>query len=130
MARILVAEDEFLVRYMVGEDLTEDGHLVLLAGNGDEAAGMLDGDGDIDLLITDIRMPGAIDGWRLGEIAAGAIPGIRVIYATGYTEETRPLQPHERLLYKPFVFSQVRAAMTELGIRDAGAGSPSQATSA
>jgi len=67
---ILVVEDEFLVREMIAEKLRDAGFAVLEAPDGEAAAGMLNGAARIDLLFTDIRLPGGPR--RLGDRAARA----------------------------------------------------------
>jgi CheY-like chemotaxis protein len=116
MAKIMLAEDEALIRKLIRRDLADDGHVIIEAINGDIASELLGSQAELDLLLTDIRMPGTIDGWMLGQLAVEAFPGIRVIYATGYSKESRALEPHERLLNKPFLFSQVRQAIADLGV--------------
>jgi CheY-like chemotaxis protein len=115
MAKILVAEDEALVRLLICEDLADLGHEVVQARSGDEAAELIGQHTGFDLVFTDIRMPGKIDGWALGRLAAASLPGIRVIYATGYSSENRAIGPHERILYKPFLRNQVESAIAGLG---------------
>ena len=116
MAKIIVAEDEALVRCLVCEELVDVGHIVLPVSSGDEAAALLEGEAGIDLLFTDISMPGVLDGWALGKLASEILPGIRIIYATGYSKDAWTLQPHERLLHKPFVFQQVAESIASLGL--------------
>jgi CheY-like chemotaxis protein len=65
--RVLVVEDEDLIRSMVVDDLVEAGFDVLQADSGDEALTYLDAAPPVDVLFTDIRMPGSTDGWQLAE---------------------------------------------------------------
>lgn len=102
MAKILLVEDEMLVRELAYEDLTEAGHDVTAAGSGDEALAILKREPGFELLFTDIRMPGSIDGWQLAEQAKRAVPGIRVIYATGLNDDAGQMGPGDRLLTKPY----------------------------
>jgi|SRR5690348_16878891 CheY-like chemotaxis protein len=102
MAKILVVEDEMLVRELALEDLTDAGHEVTAAGSGDEALAILGRDPGYDVLFTDIRMPGNLDGWRLAREAKQLVPEIRVIYATGLNDEAGEMQPGERMLTKPY----------------------------
>jgi CheY-like chemotaxis protein len=102
MAKILLVEDEMLVRELAFEDLTDAGHEVTTAGSGDEALGILRGGQAFDVLFTDIRMPGAIDGWELAAEAKQIVPGLKVVYATGLNDDTGRLQQGERMLTKPY----------------------------
>jgi CheY-like chemotaxis protein len=102
MSRILLVEDEMLVRELAYEDLTDAGHEVTAAGTGDEALSLLrDGHG-FDVLFTDIRMPGAVDGWELAAEAKQLSPGIKVVYATGLNDDTQRMAGDERMLTKPY----------------------------
>ena len=102
MAKILLVEDEMLIRELALEDLTDAGHEVTAAGSGDEALGILRGDRGYDVLFTDIRMPGEIDGWRLAEEARQLIPALKVVYATGLNDDAELERPEGRMLAKPY----------------------------
>jgi CheY-like chemotaxis protein len=59
----------------------------------------------VDVRITDIIMPGGIDGFQLAERAKMMLPDLRVLYTTGYPRQTRPADPeklHGKLLPKPW----------------------------
>ena len=71
---ILVVEDEVLVRMMVGDTLREQGYAVIEAANADEAITVLRSATHIDLVLTDIRMPGAIDGLGLARVIREEFP--------------------------------------------------------
>jgi CheY-like chemotaxis protein len=102
MARILLVEDEMLVRELAFEDLSDAGHEVTTAGTGDEALAILRGGKGFDVLFTDIRMPGAVDGWQLAAEAKRIVPGLKVVYATGLNDDTGRVEQGERLLTKPY----------------------------
>ena len=96
---VLIVDDEVLVR-MVGADMMTDlGFEVLEADSGEAALRIIENRPDIDLLLTDIRMPG-MDGVELVDRALVLRPDLKVIYVSGYTA------PHGRLdaplLDKPF----------------------------
>jgi CheY-like chemotaxis protein len=81
--RVLLVEDEYLIRLWLADCLREAGFDVTEAENGDRALALLDIAEGFDLLITDLHMPGRADG---NAVAAGAklrYPGLPVIYATG-----------------------------------------------
>lgn len=121
MARVLIAEDEFLVADLAEDIFESAGFEVVCEVNGDRALEQLASNGPFDLLFTDICMPGQTNGWDLGRRAREINPGIKVIYATGFSEERLSLQPDERFLPKPYRGSAVLAAARELGV-DASAG--------
>ena len=74
MPKALLVEDELLVREVAAEDLGDAGFDVVAASDGDEALGILREKTDFDLLFTDIRMPGNIDGWDRAREAKQMIP--------------------------------------------------------
>ena len=84
---ILVAEDEEDVRLVVSEALAAAGFMVLNAESGPEALRILEANPGIDLLFTDIRMPGGMDGFELAHRAKQMRPDLRVVYTSGYVKE-------------------------------------------
>lgn len=114
MLKALVAEDEMLIRTLILEDLAEAGFSVTAVGSGDEALALLEQGCRFELLFTDIAMPGAIDGWELGRRAHAQLPDVKVIYATGYSDEDTPLSPHERKLTKPYRYEDIIGTLKEL----------------
>ena len=102
--RILVAEDEAILRMMAVEVLTDAGHTVYDAPNGAEGLEMLKSHTEVELLISDIRMPG-LNGFELAEAGLGLKPGLKVLFMTGYSREPMPgrlSQEGIEFLYKPF----------------------------
>jgi CheY-like chemotaxis protein len=101
------------------------GYVALSAANADEALIVLNGPREIDLLFTDMIMPGALNGRQLAERALLTRPSLRVLYTSGYTEETiihyGRLDPGVQLLPKPY-----RRADLARMIRSALAAAPSQ----
>jgi CheY-like chemotaxis protein len=102
MAKVLLVEDEMLVRELAFEDLTDAGHDVTAAGSGDEALAILRQDQAFDVLFTDIRMPGEIDGWQLADEARELIPALKIIFATGLNDDAGWKRPEDRMLAKPY----------------------------
>ena len=84
--RILLVEDDPLVRLALADALYRAGFQVVEAEDGDGAREQLDGPDGFDLLLTDVRMPGAMDGIALAGEARRRDPGIPVVYATGEPE--------------------------------------------
>jgi CheY-like chemotaxis protein len=82
--RILVVEDDALVREMAVECLTDEGFEVMEAETGEEALSQCR-ENDPDLLFTDIQLPGRINGWDIAEECRQSNPSIPVIYATGHS---------------------------------------------
>jgi signal transduction histidine kinase/ActR/RegA family two-component response regulator len=108
---ILVVEDEEPVLDVASRILTQHGYHVLVARGGEEAFAVLDGHpGSIDLLITDVVMPG-ITGKEVAERVAEQRPAIRVLYMSGYPESVVASQgvvdQGIRLMSKPFKPSEL-----------------------
>lgn len=115
MTRILLVEDEMLVRELALEDLAEAGFDVSPASDGDRAMAILEEDQAFDLLFTDIKMPSSIDGRELAEQAKRLIPGLKVIYASGLAD-VAPAGEDERYLPKPYRRETLLALLDELGL--------------
>jgi CheY-like chemotaxis protein len=116
MIRILLVEDEALLRELMFEELSDSGFAVTPTATGDEALQVMHAGASFDLLLTDIRMPGETDGWALGRRAKAMIPSIRIIYATGYAEGGSELHDHERAITKPFRHHQILGLIGDLGV--------------
>ena len=112
--RVLVVEDDPLIREFVVEALREEGHEVIHAGNGEEALAWCKR-GAADILVTDIRLPGKIDGWQIAERCREHDPELPVIYATGFTPvEARPVTDSLTLI-KPYHPADIVKAVAALG---------------
>src|SRR5260221_13559796 len=85
-ATVLVVEDEDDVRDVAIGYVEALGYAVLSGRNGDEALAILQSDAAVDLLLTDIVMPGTLDGFSLGRAAVALRPGIKVLHVTGYAQ--------------------------------------------
>lgn len=116
MARVLIVEDEGLLRELAVDEFCEAGYTVEQAANAEEALAILNDGASFDVLFTDVRMPGTVDGWELGRIVGQILPDIRVIYATGYSETTRPLNASEHFLQKPYRCEHVLGLIQQWGI--------------
>src|SRR5260370_36945470 len=91
-ATVLVVEDEDDVRDVAAGYVEALGYAVLAARNGDDALAILQSDADVDLLLTDIVMPGTLDGFSLGPAPLALRPRIKVLHATGYPQHLAPGQ--------------------------------------
>ena len=104
---VLLVEDELGVRDLVGRVLTSHGYQVLQAGQASAALQIAETyDGLIDLLLTDVIMPGGLSGFQLAEQLRARYPVLRVLYMSGYTDRALgqhvALEAPLRLLQKPF----------------------------
>lgn len=68
-----------------------------------------------DILITDIRMPGSCDGWKLARRARELCPELFVIYISGYSAEEPQPVPGSIFLKKPYRFREVEEALKRFG---------------
>ena len=85
--RILLVEDEALTREVLAETLSAAGFEVTATCTGDEAAILLADQDRFDLLLTDIDMPGTIDGIGLAEHAREVHPGLPLLFVSGRPDE-------------------------------------------
>ena len=99
---VLVVEDEPLILDMISQELTEQGFAVLEAETGEAALSIIESGQTVDVLFTDILLPGELDGWRLAATVREAKPELPVIYATGYAVERGAAVPGSVLLKKPY----------------------------
>jgi len=104
---ILVVDDDPAILEYAGGVLAECGYDVLTAQNGATALVMLRNNCRIDLLFTDLVMPG-FDGIELARRAGQEVPGIKVLFTTGYSTDPAP---GERLLKKPYRPHQLAGAI-------------------
>lgn len=110
--RVLLVDDEEIVRVATAEMIRDLGHKVVEAASGSEALGLLEGGLQVDVLITDYKMP-RMDGAELARIVEGIQPGIAVLLITGYTGASKDVGKYTRL-DKPFGRREIRAAFAEL----------------
>jgi two-component system cell cycle response regulator CpdR len=116
MARILLADDDKPTRDLVKRALEGDGHAVEIAQDGSEALDSLTSGAAVDILVTDVNMPG-LDGISLAKRAEALVPGIRVLMMSGFAEELERAKAaggHLAVLSKPFTLEHVRAAVRDL----------------
>jgi PAS domain S-box-containing protein len=104
---VLVTEDDPFVRAYVVSSLEELGYRVIAAQDAREALTHLtQGDAEVDLLFTDIVMPGGMNGWELAERAQQIQPGLKLLFTSGYALETLVargrIHPDTAILNKPY----------------------------
>lgn len=114
---VLVVEDEPLILDVVADELSDAGFEVLQATTGEEAVAIIEGAQSIDLVLTDIRLPGRLDGWSVAEQARQRFSAVPVIYVTGYSGEPARQVPDSILLMKPYRPSAVVKAAQGLGVK-------------
>ena len=115
---ILVVEDDPQVRLLALSSLRERGYAVLEAANGAEAVAALDGAEKIDLLLTDVIMPGAMTGRDVAEYALKTRPSIRLLFTSGYADASVMrnglVKAGARFLSKPYRGGELAAAARAL----------------
>ena len=107
---ILVVEDEQGIRQVVARVLRESDYTVLEAGTGDEALTILPSHPEIDLIFTDVRMPGRRDGIATAAEAKRLRRDIKIVFATGYADALRDFGS-TTILQKPYRAHQVLEAV-------------------
>ena len=108
---VMVVDDEPTIRMLVVEILEEMGHVVLEAGDGPSALRLLGTGAHVDLLITDVGLPGQMNGRQVADAALELLPQLKVLFITGYAENAvignGPLGPNMALMTKPFAMDVI-----------------------
>jgi CheY-like chemotaxis protein len=115
----LIVENEVLVRIELEFRLTELGLVVLSASDADEAIALLDTHPEIELLLTDITMPGSMDGIRLAHHVRHRWPPVKIIMLSGLIGTQPSELPSDCIFvpkpYSPDILSTALAHMTSIG---------------
>lgn len=118
-ATILVVEDEPLLRFALASELSEAGFRVVEAANTDEAESVLATGARIDLVITDVQMPGRRDGMVLAEIVRAARPDTKIIVTSGRPPQSNVATVADAFFSKPYDLDRViRRASSLVGTRE------------
>jgi two-component system cell cycle response regulator CpdR len=114
--RVLLADDELLVRELVQETLEEAGYEVVPVASGGEACAAIEGDGDFIGLVTDINFGESPAGWDVAVRAREVRSSIAVVYMTGDSahEWSAHGVPQSTVVTKPFAPSQIAVALANL----------------
>jgi|SRR5579862_4059274 len=110
---ILIAEDEVLVRGVVAEHLRDAGFHVIEASNAAEAVDVMRSGEAVDLVFTDIAMPGIMNGVMLARWIYLHRPDVPVVLASGSAETARAI-PNVRLFLKPYDLCDVEAHIRDV----------------
>ncbi|WP_050990898.1 response regulator transcription factor [Bradyrhizobium genomosp. I (2014)] len=110
---ILLVEDDPLIREFVVEALREEGYHVIHVSTGEEALAWCNRR-VADVLVTDIRLPGEVDGWQVAERYREQDPELPVIYATGFSPVTPRPVSGGRIVQKPFHPEEIARTIREL----------------
>ena len=115
---ILVVDDEPAVRMLIAELLGDFGYVAMEAGDGTAALQVLRSDVRIDLLVTDVGLPGNLNGRQVADAARALRPELKVLFITGYAENAiiggGHLEPGMHVMTKPFGMDALAAKIREL----------------
>jgi DNA-binding response OmpR family regulator len=115
---IFVVEDDKLIQGMVEESLADAGYEVALVGSGEEAVGLLKDKeaSSYRALVTDIQLPGRVDGGEIARLAREVNATLPVVYMTGTAGDEWASKgvPNSILLTKPFAPAQLVTAVSQL----------------
>ena len=115
---VLVVEDEPAVRLLVMEILEDLGYTAIEAQDARSALPTIEGPGRIDLLVSDVGLPGGTNGRQLAEMARQRRPGLKVLFITGYAQGASVrsgfLEPGMEMLTKPFALDVLAAKIREM----------------
>ncbi|MBB5696333.1 PAS domain S-box protein [Muricoccus pecuniae] len=115
---VLVVDDEPTVRMLVTEVLADLGYTAIEAADGPAALRVLQSDVRLDLLVTDVGLPGGMNGREVADAARVSRPGLKVLFITGYAENAvlshGHLDPGMHILTKPFPMETLATRIREL----------------
>jgi CheY-like chemotaxis protein len=111
----MVVEDEDAVRDYVAESLRGLGFEVTAAGDAVQALQRLEGGPKVDLVVSDVGLPGGIDGWQFAARIRLLLPDVKMVLMTGYAKATATtLGAGTELLMKPFTVSALETRLHRL----------------
>ncbi len=115
---VLVVDDEPTVRMLVAEVLEDLGYRAIEAADGAAGLGVLQSNVRLDLLITDVGLPGGMNGRQVADAGRAVRPGLKVLFITGYAENAvlshGHLDPGMHVLTKPFAMEVLGSRIKEL----------------
>jgi PAS domain S-box-containing protein len=115
---VLVIDDEEPIRMLVTDVLEEAGYRVLTAPDGPTGLKTLQSDLRVDLLITDVGLPGGFNGRQVADAARATRPDLKVLFITGYAENAvignGHLEPGMQVITKPFAITALAARVREI----------------
>ena len=113
-----MVDDEPTVRMLVTEVLEELGYTAIEATDGAAGLRVLQSDARIDLLVTDVGLPGGMNGRQMADAARVARPGLKVLFITGYAENAvlshGHLGPGMHVMTKPFAMEALAGRIRDL----------------
>jgi CheY-like chemotaxis protein len=123
MANILVVDDDSEVLSTLANIVKAGGHTVATAASGTEALDLLDRGIPLDLMLTDVIMPG-LNGFNLARMARSRRRGLKILYLTGYSEQEVASRDsgdrYGKMLNKPILPSELRDEVDSALSREVG----------
>jgi CheY-like chemotaxis protein len=118
---VLIVEDETLISHLVADWLNERGFSVHEAATGDEALHYINRGGPVDVMFTDVNLPGSINGAELAERVRAKRPELPIVYSSGRvtSDQIAPLVPRSVFVPKPYDPADVCSLLERLtgGVR-------------
>jgi PAS domain S-box-containing protein len=115
---VLVIDDEVIIRMLVAEVLTDLGYTAIEAGDGATGLKVINSDARIDLLVTDVGLPGGLNGRQVADAARAVRPSLKVLFITGYAENAvlshGHLDPGMHVMTKPFAMDELATRVRDL----------------
>jgi CheY-like chemotaxis protein len=115
---VLLVDDEATVRMLVKEVLQERGYRILEAEDGNSGLELLRSNRRIDLLVTDVGLPGGLNGRQLADAAILLRPDLKILFITGYAENAvlgeGQLKPGMHIMIKPFSLEVLGKRISEI----------------
>ena len=112
-AVVLLVEDELALRMVIVEMLSDLGYTVLEAGNSQSGLQIVESSARIDLLLTDVGLPGGMNGRQLADAARKRRPDLKVLFLTGYAESVvagnNGMEQGMEIMTKPFALDKLVA---------------------
>lgn len=116
--KVLVVDDEAIIRMLIVDVLTDLGYEPLEAHDGPSAVKILDSGVKLDLLISDVGLPGGMNGRQVADAARQKQPDLKVLFVTGYAENAAVgnghLDPGMHVLTKPFPIDELSRRISEV----------------
>jgi CheY-like chemotaxis protein len=115
---VLVVDDEPAVRMLIVDVLRELGYTALEAGTGASGLAVLQSGLGVDLVVTDVGLPGGMNGRQMVDAARVGTPDLKALFITGYAENavirSGHLEPGMHVMTKPFAIDHLAARIREL----------------
>jgi CheY-like chemotaxis protein len=115
---VLVVDDEPTIRMLVKEVLEELGYAAIEAADSNSGLAVLRSDARVDLLVTDVGLPGGMNGRQMADVARTGRPDLKVLFITGYAENAvlgnGHLDSGMHVMTKPFTLEALAGRIKEL----------------